>query len=348
MKYNKTIAVIITSILCLSVGACSSYKDELVLKKTSYETLNDWQKDKHLEAVVALEKSCQNIARNKKLKKFRRKNKEAEWLAVCKNIQEIQTNESARHFFEKNFTPYKVASNKKGLFTGYYQPIIQASLTPSKQYKYPIYKYPKDLKKIPSRKEIEQGALKGKRLEIAYAADPVELFFLHIQGSGKLQLQEGKIINIGFSGKNTYPYTSIGKELIKKKVFTHDTITAIKLKNWLKENPEQAKKIMQKNQSYIFFSKQEKTHAVGAQGVALTAERSLAIDNSHLPYGVPLWLETQYPNGEKIRKLMVAQDTGAAIKGIVRGDIFFGYGKRAGKKASGMKQTGTYTVLLPK
>ena len=186
-----------------------------------------------------------------------------------------------------------------------------------------------------------------------YVNDPVKAFFLHIQGSGRVQLEDGRVIRVGYAAQNGQPYFAIGRHLIEQGEISKENMSAQAIKDWLYSHPTQAKTLMEKNPSYIFFRQIDGEGPIGGQGVALTPERSLAVDKRFIPYGLPIWLETTYPqtpisSPAPFRKLLIAQDTGGAIRGPVRGDVFFGYGNKAEKLAEYMKNTGHYTLLLPR
>jgi len=328
------------------------------LTKTNFENLVDWNIDDHASGLRAFKKSCASLSNNTKLNAKIKHLKINDLIKVCKKAKKISSydNLAAQEFFEKWFTPFVVRNgvNKTGLFTGYYEIQLNGSFKKTKTYQYPVYKKPKDLKsgkKYYTRKQIEKGKLKGRKLELIYVDDKIDLFFLHVQGSGRIVLENGKIVNVGFAGKNNHEYTSIGKEMINKGIVTAQEISATKLKQWLKENPNEAENILHKNKSYVFFQKTPSTSVIGSQGVALTPERSLAVDRTLIPFGLPIWLETTLPKEggsySPYNRLMVSQDTGSAIKGAVRGDVFFGNGQRAEKLASAMSQKGKYFILLP-
>ncbi len=282
-----------------------------------------------------------------------------EWRDVCNHAFNTEP-DRANRFFETQFTPFLLGNNYRpsGLFTGYYEIELRGSYTRDEIFNYPLYSIPPNLKRHKgepffSRKEIDEGALNGLGLELLYVDDPVQLFFLHIQGSGRITMQDGSVVRIGFAAKNGHPYTSIGKVLIQQGALPSYNLTAGKIKDWLRAHPREAPGIMHQNKSYIFFRILKGNNPVGGQGVELTPEHSLAVDHNYLPYGLPLWLDTTLPTEKDTltpppyRRLMIAQDTGSAIKGPVRGDIFFGYGPQAELLAGAMQQTGQYFALLP-
>jgi membrane-bound lytic murein transglycosylase A len=291
--------------------------------------------------------------------------------------------EQARGFFEDWFQPYWVtdAGAADGLFTGYYEPLLFGSRDAGGRYTVPLYRAPADLVRVDlgrfdpelsgysisgriegnqfvpyySRAEIEAGALDGRGLELLWVDDAVDKFFLQIQGSGQVRLADGSLTRVGYAGQNGHPYRAIGRDLIELGALERAEVSLQSIRAWLEANPSSATTIMDRNRSYIFFEERRDLGPddgpLGAQGVPLTAGRSLAVDLRHIPLGAPLWLETTVPWPEgpaPFRHLMIAQDTGGAIDGIVRGDVFFGAGARAEAAAGRMKSGGRYAILLPK
>ncbi|MEZ5905545.1 MAG: MltA domain-containing protein [Geminicoccaceae bacterium] len=211
------------------------------------------------------------------------------------------------------------------------------------------------LEPYPSRGEIERGALDGRDLELLWVDDPIEKFFLQIQGSGLVELDDGRTLRVGYADQNGRAYRAIGRDLIEMGELTKEEVSLQTIEAWLRAHPDRAQEIMDKNPSYVFFRVLGEAEALlgpeGAQGVPLQAERSLAVDRSFIPLGAPLWLDTQapFPDGERpFRQLVIAQDTGGAIKGAVRGDVFWGAGDLAAFVAGHMKSRGSYYLLLPR
>jgi|GEM_PF-124668 len=288
----------------------------------------------------------------------------------------------ARAFFEQYFTPYRMQHNgPRSVLTGYYEPVLQGSRRRHGKFQTPIYKRPADLVNLvgeadrasvgnamtharrtdkglepyATRAEIEQGALDGKGLELLYLAEPVDAFFLHIQGSGRIKLEDGSSIRITYDGKNGYPYSSIGHYLIRIGVMGAKSMSLQALRKWLMADRERGRKVMWHNQSFIFFRELKGAEASGARGVMdvqLTPGRSLAVDPRYHVLGLPIYVSApglrHVKKGHGFHRLMVGQDVGSAIKGPERGDIYFGSGKRAGELAGVTKATGTFFVLLPK
>ena len=351
-------------ILFLLASCVSTVKtDQLILEPASFSEITGWNTDNINEAFPALERSCKKILLlpdDRNMGGSAQFGKAVDWKPVCKALPHYDSSDyrQLKAFFEANFVPYRVKNNNntKGLFTGYYETALRGSLTRHDQYQFPLYRLPPDVKSGTSyfsRKEIENGALDGKNLELVYVDDPVQLFFLHIQGSGRVQLDTGQSMGVGYAGKNNREYISLGKVMIEKGYIPREKMSATAIKSWLYSHPDEANALMDMNPSYVFFRELQEKNPVGAQGVELTPNRSLAVDKAHLPYGALVWLQTHIPaqyskSGVQWNRLMVAQDTGGAIKGPVRGDIFFGYGDEAEFLASHMQNFGEYFVLLPR
>ncbi len=293
-----------------------------------------------------------------------------DWRAVCDDALEV-SHANLRTWFETRFLPIAVAAGDgaDGLFTGYFEPDLRGSRRRQGPYQHPLYKRPPDLvtegrgdgrkvgrrvggQLVPyhARAEIDGGALAGRGLEILWLDDPLDSFFLHIQGSGRVRLDTGETIRIGYAAGNGRRYLAIGRELLSRGVIPRGEATMQGIRRWLEANPQTQDEILHLNESYVFFRELDGPGPVGAQGVALTAEHSLAVDPRYVPLGIPVWLDTTHPlrPSEPFRRLMVAQDTGGAIKGVVRGDVFWGSGDTAGLAAGAMKQKGRYWLLVPK
>lgn len=355
---------------------------KLLLAPVTFEDLDGWDAEKFSEALPVLLRSCERI--DKKDAKTpvgadERMGTYGDWQSICKDARIIRPGNKveAKYFFESRFVAYWTADNgeTKGLFTGYYEPELNGRWAPEAAYQIPIYSRPKDLvsinlgdfraelsgtqlagritdnKMVPyfSRAEISDGALRGRGLEVLWVADPVALFFLHIQGSGRIRLPDGSHVRVGYAGRNGRRYTSVGRELVAKGVMPLKDVTAPAIMDWMRAHPVAGQELMNKNESYVFFRVIEGDGPIGAEGVALTPGRSLAIDRTFIPLGIPVWLDTTDPVDERpFRRLMMTQDTGSAIKGPVRGDVFWGFGNAAAKRAGLMKQPGRYYLLLPK
>jgi len=328
------------------------------LTAVSFADLPGWQADKQSDALVALRRSCAKIAAQPVDRPVGTNNvggNVGQWRAACAAVQTVKEDD-ARGYFEREFRAYRVqaADGKEGLFTGYYEPSLRGSKTKDARYTVPIYRYPPDWNAkggpYPDRAAIDAGALAGRKLEIAWAESAIDVFFLQVQGSGRIELPGGQMMQVGYAGDNGRKYVAIGKILIERGVYKPDEVSLQSIRAWMDANPKQAPALMRENPRYIFFRVLDADGPIGAGGVPLVAGRSLAVDPAFMPMGAPLWLDTTWPGSEAkpLRRLVVAQDTGSAIKGPIRGDVFWGPGEEAERHAGQMRQPGTYFLLLPK
>ncbi len=355
----------------------------LKLEKAKYSDLAGWNNDKHSEVLEAFGKSCKIINKkppnqNISPDNFNKKYKDLQ--NICKAYDALFEPDdiTARIFFEHWFTPYLVSDNgnAQGLFTGYYESALNGSFIKSNKYKYPLHLRPDDLVMVylgqfredlkghriagrvkdgvlipyETREEIVKGKMQNSdKLEFVWLDNPIDPFFLHIQGSGRINLDNGDVIRVGYDGQNGHPYYAIGRELVKLGEIEKEKISLQTIRKWLEENPKRADTIMNSNKSYVFFRIIDRDGPVGAQNVTLTAGRSIAVDRTQIAYGLPIWLDAEpVINDKRIQRILIAQDTGGAIRGIVRGDVFWGYGKEAEFIAGHMKSKGKYWILLPK
>jgi membrane-bound lytic murein transglycosylase A len=356
---------------------------KLTLAPARFSDLPGWAQDRQADAIPAMVKSCDRLLRqptDRALGPDGMLGRIADWQAPCAALSQVKPGDhaGARAWAERWFQPFVAGNNgdSQGLFTGYYESALRGSLKRQGPYQTPLYKRPADLvmvdlgefrpnlkgeriagrvqngqlKPYDDRKAIDGGSLAGKGLELLYVDNAVDAFFLAIQGSGRVTLPDGREIRVGYDGQNGHPYVAIGRELVARGELTKEQVSMQTIRAWLDANPTQALALMQANPSYVFFRQLEGDGPVGAQGVALTPGRSLAVDRSFVAYGVPLWLEAEDPlnSSASIRRLMVAQDTGGAIRGPVRGDVFWGHGKEAETRAGLMKSKGRYWLLLPR
>ncbi len=347
----------------------------------AFSDLSGWEADRHGDAATALRKSCDRLEGQPdsgSLGADGLAGTVADWRPICDALAAPDFGPgAARAFFEHWFTPHRADAD--GLFTGYYEPTVAASRTRSETYATPLHARPDDLISVslgdfrpdyvgeriagrvidgrlrpyPSRNEITAGTLDGRGLEIAWVADPVDAFFLHIQGSGRLALDNGAVIRVGYDGQNGHPYTAIGRVLVDEGALTREAVSMQSIRAWLAAHPDEADRVMNANRSYIFFRPIAGDGPIGAQGAPLTPGRSIAVDRRFVPFSIPVWLDTVAPTpdgrGEtRFRRLMIAQDTGSAIRGPVRGDIFWGAGEEAAAIAGRMNSRGRYYLLLPK
>lgn len=337
---------------------CTGPDTHLTLTPIPYEQLPNFHQDRMIEALPALKTSCEAIMKNPNKQYYSafgyRTMSDFAPLCHCLLKGHIKHEQELRQLITKHLTPYRVTVNgsNNGIFTGYYEPILNGSLTRQGKYQTPLYKKPssRELATLP-RRDIVRGALKDKKLELVYVDDPIAAFFIQVQGSGRVRLQNGQMLHLGYSSGNKQPYTPIGRTLLDQGYLVkgRDPITMQSISQWLKNNPSKAEDIMSTNDSYVFFIIRKGGHGpIGSQNVPITAGRSMAIDPQFVSLGIPLWLDMCDKNLGSFQRLMVAQDTGGAIKGGIRGDYFFGLGDKAGEKAGVLNAQGTFFLLLPK
>lgn len=304
-----------------------------------FEALDGWRDDNHVEALQSFLNTCDLID-------------DADWQPICAVAADVPKDEaSARSFFELFFKPV-VVGKPPALFTGYFEPELDGSPVRTGRFKYPIYRRPPELQEgsvYHSRAEIEGGAIAGRGLELAWLDDPVDVYFLQVQGSGRIRMTDGSVIRVGYAGKNGHAYRSVGQEMVRRGTHTMDQVSAPEIANYVRSNPAAGSALLDTNPSYVFFRKigtlNPEDGPIGAMGRSITTLRSIAIDPKFTPLGAPVWIEK---NGRRpIRSLMVAQDTGGAIKGMQRADIFYGTGAGAGDAAGTVKDGGRMVLLLP-
>ena len=304
-------------------------------KKLSFGDLDGWNQDDHDKALDVFSKTQSQFLRNLSPR------------AKGKN----KSFSSSQEFFEHSFVPTLIDFPNRSFFTGYYEAEILGSAVPDKEFQFPIYKRPPDLKKGTkwlSRRDLEESnILQNKSLEIVYLSSRAEVFLLQVQGSGRVTLTDGSVIRVGYDGRNGHEYISIGQILIKWGVFSAENISGHAIKNWLTLNPQIADELLYQNPSYIFFKVmsdlEEEAGPIGTSNSSLEELRSIAVDPQYIPLGSPVWIEIKgsYP----LNRLMIAQDTGSAIKGPSRVDIFFGRGDDAEKMAGQIKDYGRVAVF---
>lgn len=364
----------------------ASEPDSLRLTRVSYAQLPGWQADSLHGLIGALNRSCRIFLAQKPERPVGPKGRfgaAAQWASVCREVAALPENISGaplREFLQQRFTPLAAHNGRRelGKFTGYYEPELRGSLRQHGPYQVALLGPPKDLvsvnlgdfspkwrgqriagrvangtlQPLEPRAEIMAGALKTERLELVYVDDPIDAFFLHIQGSGRVRLDDGRVIRVGYAGQNGHPYVAIGKNLVKSGAIRREDISMQSIRAWLDANPAERDAAMNANPSYIFFRTLENVEPdlgpPGAQNVPLTPRRSLAVDPDFHALGVPVWLDSVTPDGEALQRLMIAQDTGGAIRGPVRGDVFWGFGEQAAQTAGRMNSDGRMFILLPR
>lgn len=367
-------------LLFLALDAMPASPPHQLLEPLRFADIRSWPSEDHGAALTAFRRSCAEIVSEGRAfgRPVRFGGERRQWLEVCDRAAAAG---DARQFFETSFAPFRVreAERPEGLFTGYYEPEAAGSLTPSAQYPVPIYGKPSDLVAFDdearkatglgygrivdgtprpyfTRREIEEGALAGRGLEIVWLRSWVDAFFIHVQGSGRVRLADGGTKRLAYAGKSGRPYTSIGGVLVEQGHLTREDMSMQSLRQWMARDEQAARALMWRNESFIFFREVELADAdlgaPGAQQVQLTPLRSLAVDRSIWMFGTPVWLDTRIPDGrggqEEFRRLMIAQDTGSAIRGAARGDIYFGFDPLAGERAGRMNAAGAMIVLLPR
>jgi len=324
---------------------------------SDYESLSGWDEDNFDEMLQLFHQNCTT----KKTQEF--------YGDLCDEALEVS---DAKAFFEKALIPYKITTSKgteTGLLTGYYEPLLYGSLEKSERYRYPVFAVPNDLITVkletiyPELKGIRlRGRLEGNTLvpypsraamtdnntsTICWVDDKVSLFFLEVQGSGRIELDGGGTIFVGFANQNGHPYRSIGKYLIEKQEISRDEISLQSIRAWLDEHPQRIDEVLNYNPSAVFFQKRSRP-ATGSLGLELSAERSIAVDRHYIPLGAMLFMHSRDPFSHKpIERSVFSQDTGGAIKGAIRADLFWGYGREAERKAGKMQEPLELWIFMP-
>jgi membrane-bound lytic murein transglycosylase A len=361
--------LLVLAVLTL-LASCVSVPPPGIGPSISWERLPGWTDEQHAQAWPALIAGCKVLPQ-----------RDMRWSDICAAANNLPDpdNAAARIFFETYFTPYVVypeVAAPDGLMTGYYEPLLFGSRTRTDRFRYPVYGRPDDLLIVDLgevypelRGKRLRGRVDGKRVvpyhsrsqiesakrpvtkPIVWVDDPVMLFFLHVQGSGRVQLPDNEMLFLGYADQNGHPYRSLGRRLVDQGAMKIEDVTMQSMRTWLAANPDQVVSLLNSNPSYIFFEERanDLPGPIGALKVPLMAERTIAVDPAFLPLGSPVWLDTSLPDEtlSPYRRLMFAQDTGGAIKGPVRADVFFGFGARAEDLAGKMKQPGKLYVLLP-
>lgn len=304
----------------------------------SFEALDGWAEDDHAAALEVFLNTCGDFD-------------DPDWAALCA-VAGQQKPEGARAFFELFFRPVLIEDGNSALFTGYFEPELDGSRYRTDRYRYPVYKLPPEARSgrwLPRRELLTSGVMDNRGLEIAWVDDPVELFFLQIQGSGRIRLPDGRTLRVGYGGANGHPYRSIGTELIRRGIYNAHQVSAQVIRNWVRRNPTDGAELLFHNPSYVFFRELRNVPAhkgpLGAMNRSITTMRSVAVDPRYTPLGAPVWVEKD--GKTPLRRLMIAQDTGSAIKGAQRADLFYGTGDEAGRDAGRLRDPGRMVVLLP-
>jgi membrane-bound lytic murein transglycosylase A len=352
----------------------------------AWAAIEGWADDDHEAAFETFLKSCNAILQGPP--KRDGQPMAAALFKVCQRAVEANPHKpgEARAFFEKNFRPVRISplGTPDGFVTGYYEPIVDGSRTRGDGYDFPLYRKPSSLlpggrmvvagappasegkkkKHSPKRRfgtfydraAIDDGALAGRELEICWLKDPIESFFAHIQGSVRVLLDDGKLMRLNYAAANGHPYYAVGRWLIDKGIVSKDDMSMDRIREWMERNPEEGKELRRRNRSYVFF---HETHLssneepVGAEGISLTPGRSIAVDHRLHTYGTPFFISAYLPiEGLKpdiwFRRTMIAQDTGGAIVGPARADLYFGAGDEAATVAGRMRHYGRFVMLTPR
>lgn len=374
----RWLAAFCATLIVLSASVMANTDFPANMTPTTFDDLPGWADDDHEAALVAFRRTC--VAATARAPRSRSSG--VDGLALARICEDLTQNPpvSARTFFEAHFTPHRIEA--AGLLTGYFEPQVTASFVRTGQYRYPIYARPADLVELPGpasqygigedvswgrrvasgfqafpdRQAIMNGALDGQDLELAYLADPVDVFFIHIQGSARLAMTDGSVQRINFAGKSGHAYTPIGRVLVQQGAMDLEDVTMDSLRTWLQAaSPEDQQSVLAANRSYIFFTMREDeapdAGPTAAAGVPLTPGRSLAVDRHLHTFGTPIFVTSDdaLPESDQVfSRLMIAQDTGSAIVGPSRGDIFIGSGDDAGRIAGQVNQQVSFTLLMPK
>ena len=355
----------------------------LSITETSYDALPGWAEGTQAAAIEALRRSCarfDTLADDASIGPDGTFGRATDWREPCAAAAQVAAADhgAARRFLEHWFVPYRAADRDKaeGLITGYYEPELAGARQPRDGIAVPLYRRPPELVRadlgafspdlagrhlvgqiegdafVPyyDRAAIDDGALAGRGLELLWVSDPTDAFFLQVQGSGRVVLEDGAVVRLGFAAHNGHPYVSIGRALVRRGAMAAEDVSLPAIRAWLAAHADEAAGILRLNPRYVFFRELSGPGPVGAAGVALTPGRSLAVDRAHIALGVPMWLDSHWPGepARVLRRLVVAQDTGGAIKGPVRGDLFWGRGARAEALAGVMRSAGRYFLLLPR
>ena len=330
--------IITLAALCLPASLSAATYTQI-----SFSAISGWQQDNLAPALEAFARSCGSIRATPAIPV-------REWDQVCALAKAGPG--PARAFFEQNFTPVRITTGSRALFTGYYEPELQGSRTETEEFRFPLYRRPPEIQTgvaWHTRAEIENGALEGRGLELVWLENRVDTFFVHVQGAARIKLDDQNYMRVGFAGRNWQPYRSVGRQLIRQGVLTPNQAGMQGIRAWAAANPNAAVRALQHNTSFIFFQELEipdNFGPVGALQVPLAPLRSVAVDDNHTPLGAPVWIKMN-AGESSLNQLMVAQDTGSAVNGAQRADIFYGSGKAAGDTAGNIRYSGEMITLIP-
>ena len=384
----RALAFLLIGLVVVLTGCVTPEKPSGVrYARVGFAAIPGWTTDDPLAALAAFDKSClQILAADPATAMGGISGTAEDWRVVCRQVDDMAAvkdmkPETARAFFETALVPFEVTSNgaREGQLTGYFEIEVKGSRVKAPGFEVPIYKRPPNLVSVDlglfrpayageriagrvdghtlvpfeDRAAIAQGALQGKGLELAWLADPVDAFFLAVQGSGRIRLPDGTTMRVGYDGQNGRPYHSIGKLLVERGAMSLDQVSMQSIRAWLEAHPDERDDILNSNPSYVFFRQLDGEGPIGTEGVVLTSGRSLAVDRSYVGLGTPVFIDGTAPGDgagqadQPLQRLMIAQDTGGAITGPLRGDVFWGAGDAAAYKAGVMNSKARFYVLLP-
>ena len=372
MVQTPVLRILIASTLLL-VASCVLHEEREpggIGNKVDWQQIEGWHEDRMSETWPALVHNCSRLGTRKA------------WKPICDAAGSLPdpSDDQAREFYETWFVAHELHGQKNrhdGLMTGYYEPLLFGSMSRDRRYRHPIYREPDDLLKVdlgslyPDLKgKRVRGRIQGKSVvpyysraqiesdlellegsELLWLDDRDDVFFLHIQGSGRVQMDDGTTVGVGYANQNGHPYVAIGRILLEWGELEREDISLFTIRQWLRDHPEQAVELLNRNPSYVFFNLRPDVSdgPIGSLNVPLTPQRSIAIDPALVPLGSPMWIQTNLPGQPDVayRRLVIAQDTGGAIKGPLRGDLFWGHGPEAEQQAGIMKERVRMLVLLP-
>jgi membrane-bound lytic murein transglycosylase A len=334
----------------------------LSLTTTGFAALEGWMADRTEAAIPAFLRSCTRFLSAPDTAPFALSvdgsafGRIGDWRPLCREAAGLRPGDgaAARRFFETRFAPLSVADyrDEQGLFTGYFEIELRGSRRRGGRFQTPIYRRPPDptLATRYARAEIDAGALAGHDLAFVWVDNPIDAFFLQIQGSGTVRCGDGRIIRLGYDGDNGRAYVPIGRLLVERGEIPRNRLSMAAIRAWMLRYPKRGASLRREDPSYVYFRELHGAGPVGAEQVVLTPERSIAVDPAFVPLGAPVWLqaEERFRPAEDVRRLVVAQDAGGAIKGPVRGDLFWGTGAEAGREAGAMDAYGRYFILVPR
>ncbi len=356
---------------------------DTVLEPLAWSDLDGWAQDNHTEAFATFAASCRAVL-GRARSNIDTRPIFAGLADICRKARSGSPRD-ARAFFEENFRPVRITKlgDRAGFLTGYYEPSVEGSRFPTREFTVPIYRRPNDLVPPPgakpgegfpntgratrrrldgslvpyyTRAEIEDGALGGQHLEICWIKDPIDLLFIQIQGSARVRLEDGTTLRVNYDGHNGYPYTAVGRVLIERGEVPREQMSMERIRSWMNGHPDEAKELRDENRAYVFFrvaGLSNKDEPRGAQGIPLTPERSIAVDKALHVYGTPFFIQAGLPlrlqgGNNGFNRLMIAQDTGSAIVGPARADVYFGGGDEAGKIAGRLRNPAEFALLVPR